>query len=490
MNAPQSISRLRRFSWHLVRCGFVAIQFACCEFSSAQEMVFPGASWEVASPESVLFDSVRLQDAIDRENAGESTNQWVIVRNGRVIWQGGTPDATQHVASVTKSFTSTALGLLVDDGRVTLNSLVKDYAPALAEDYGDATIRHFVTHTGGYLATGEFDLLPVNVGARPDDPFDPATPLFAPPGSQFAYTGTELDMLANVLTRAAGESLQELFTRRIAVPIGIKLDDFSWREFAAKDGTTITGGSGYYSDEQVEISASNLARLGHLLLNGGRWDGVQLLSEEWIEQATQVQVPVSVPTHPLSASASTAGPGEYGLGWWVKADRFAAVGYGDNYLIVNPSLNLVIAGLGGIPINWDNFAGRIESSVMNLVWDAAGDGTWGERDVVDGRLRRLSESGGPLTIYPAPHTGNAIVKSNLVHVTGDERVNVLNIESGGVTIDPPGRLHVGRQLLSNPGTTLDIGGALRVGQLDIAGTTVRRSRRLRAKCPNQPEIRR
>ena len=265
----------------------------------------------------------------------------------------------------------------------------------MAEDYGEATLRHFVTHTSGYLAVGEFDVLPVNVGARPDDPFDPATPLFAPPGSQFAYTGTEMDMLANVLTRAAGESLQELFTRRIAVPIGMKLDDFSWREFAANDGATITGGSGYYSDQQVEISASNLARLGHLFLNGGQWDGVQLISDEWVEQATQVQVPVSVPRHPLSA---TDGPGEYGLGWWVKADRFAAVGYGDNYLIVNPSLNLVIAGLGGIPMNWDNFAGRIESAVMNLVWDAAGDGTWDEMDALEGKSRWRSENGDPLTI--------------------------------------------------------------------------------------------
>ena len=130
MNAPLSISLLRRFVSRFVPCGFLAVFFVGSgAFSSAQEMVFPGASWEIASPESVLFDSLKLQEAIDQESAGESTDRWVIVRNGRVIWQGGTPDATQPVASVTKSFTSTALGLLVDDGRVTLDALSKTTYP-------------------------------------------------------------------------------------------------------------------------------------------------------------------------------------------------------------------------------------------------------------------------------------------------------------------------------------------------------------------------
>jgi CubicO group peptidase (beta-lactamase class C family) len=104
----------------------------------ADESVFPGAAWQQATPESQGVDSAKLQAAVDylREAAGrEGVKRMVIVRNGRMIWRGPEADKPQGVWSVTKAFTSTAHGLLIEDGKCSLDTLAKDFDPELAEFY-------------------------------------------------------------------------------------------------------------------------------------------------------------------------------------------------------------------------------------------------------------------------------------------------------------------------------------------------------------------
>ena len=87
---------------------------------SAQQMIFPGETWQTATPESVLVDSAKLQRAVELlDVSADSIEEMVIVKNGRVIWQGNNVSHAQPVHSVTKSFTSTVMGLLVDDGIIT-----------------------------------------------------------------------------------------------------------------------------------------------------------------------------------------------------------------------------------------------------------------------------------------------------------------------------------------------------------------------------------
>jgi CubicO group peptidase (beta-lactamase class C family) len=77
----------------------------------------------------------------------------------------------------------------------------------------------------------------------------------------------------------------------------------------------VNGGSGN-ADKHILISAREMARVGHLFLNGGRWKQRQLLSDKWIAEATRVQVPVTLPLgHPPS---NIDGRGVYGLNWWVN----------------------------------------------------------------------------------------------------------------------------------------------------------------------------
>jgi CubicO group peptidase (beta-lactamase class C family) len=159
-----------------------------------------------------------------------------------------------------------------------------------------------------------------------------------------------------ILTRIAGEPLQDLFKRRIADPIGMDPNEWRWGDFGRREGVTINGGSGN-SNNHIFISARQIARLGLLFLNRGNWNGRQLISEKWVEMATKPQVPASLPLWPDSGAD---GRGVYGFNWWVngvKADgrrkwpgapvgTYAASGYNNNDMFVIPEWNMVIVRLG------------------------------------------------------------------------------------------------------------------------------------------------
>jgi CubicO group peptidase (beta-lactamase class C family) len=327
--------------------------------TASSQTAFPGPDWEVATPQSQGLDRQKLSAAVAwfEENAPrDGVRELAIVRNGRLVWQGDDIDKRHGVWSCTKSFTSTVLGLLVDDGKCTLDTKAKDFVPELAEKYPDLTLRQLATMTSGYRAVGDEPQGNYKHGPS-STPFNPGEPLFAPPGSQYAYWDSAMNLFGLVLTRIAGEPLEDLFQRRIAGPIGMHEKNWDWGDYATIDGTAINGGAGN-SNKHVFITARDMARLGHLFLNRGNWNGRQLVSDKWIAEATRIHVPADLPwAHPDSDIDAR---GAYGLNWWVNGVRadgqrlwpgaphgtFAAVGHNNNRLFVVPEWNMVVVRLG------------------------------------------------------------------------------------------------------------------------------------------------
>jgi len=350
----------------------------------AHEMVFPGSDWQHATPESEGVNSSRLTDAVEyfKAHSGrDGVRELIIVRNGRVIWLGDNVDKVHGVWSCTKSFTSTVLGLLIDEGKCTLETRAAEHLPELATHYPDVTLRHFTTMTSGYRAIGDEPRGTYRHGPS-RTPFDPSPePLFSPPGSKFAYWDSAMNMFALVLTRIAGEPLEELFRRRIADPIQMNSSKWDWGDLATIDGIVINGGSGN-SQKHMFISARDMARFGHLYLNAGRWNGQQLISRDWVRQATSVQVPATRPWQSRSE-----GPGCYGFNWWTNgqipegqrkwpsapAGTFAAEGHNNNRCFVVPEWNMVVVRLGLdeeadfriAAETWDAFLGLIGKSLAD-----------------------------------------------------------------------------------------------------------------------------
>jgi len=326
---------------------------------AASEMTFPGEQWQQAKPESQDVDSAKLDEAVSylKSNSGpDGVTELVIIRNGCMIWKGTNIDKVHGVWSLTKSFTSTVLGLLIDDGRATLDTLAKDYVPSMAEVYPDVTLRHFTTMTSGYYAVGDEPRGSYKHGPSLT-PFSPAqTPLFKPPGSRYAYWDSAMNQFANVLTRIADEPIEDLFKKRIADPIGMDRTKWDWGDFGVIDGIVVNGGSGN-GNKHIQISARELARFGHLFLNRGKWKDKQLISASWVDMATKPHVPASTPLEPLSGAD---GRGVYGFNWWANgiqpdgkrswpgapADTYSASGFNNNDMFVIPAWNMVIVRLG------------------------------------------------------------------------------------------------------------------------------------------------
>jgi CubicO group peptidase (beta-lactamase class C family) len=343
--------------------------------------VFPGRKWEEVTPESQGIHSAKLRDAVallERTVGTNGVQELVIVRNGRIVWKGDEIDRVHGIWSFTKSFTSTVLGLLIEDGKCTLETPAAKYVPALGKDYPTVTLRHFVTMTSGYRARGDEPVEGYLHGPS-KTPFTPGEqPLFTPPGSQYAYWDSAMNQLGHVLTRIAGKPLEAILKQRIADPIGIRTNKWQWGHFEV-DGLKVNGGSGN-AGKHVQTCAREAARFGLLFLNKGKWGDRQLISAQWVEQATRVHVPATTPW--AQPESDIDGRGVYGFNWWVNglkpdglrkfpaapAGMFWASGHNNNKCFVVPEWNMVIVRLGldgKAPDKvWNDFLLQLAEAVM------------------------------------------------------------------------------------------------------------------------------
>jgi CubicO group peptidase (beta-lactamase class C family) len=308
---------------------------------------YPGPHWAAVDPAAVGLDSALLDAAARRfgEVCGRDGHaQIVVVRGGHVAWQGEEADLVHPVWSCTKSFLSTCLGLLWDDGRCSPETRAAEIMPELATAYPELSLGHLASFTGGFASV-------------PGPSLAPASPLH-PPGAAMHY-GEQSDLLALLLTRVAGEPLRELFMRRIGRPIGIDDEALVWgRQELPEESVAVQGGTGRPSGG-ISTSALAFARFGLLYARGGIWNGEQLISRRYLDEATTVRVPATTPPHDPKGWYSCL-PGRYGLNWWVNGRDasgtlvwpslpegcFAAQGNRNNICVIIPDWDLVIVREG------------------------------------------------------------------------------------------------------------------------------------------------
>ncbi len=307
---------------------------------------FPGPEWRTAAPGIQGVDAAKLAAAMDylASVCGPAgVHETVVVRNGVILWQGDRVRHRNVIWSCTKSFLSTCLGLLWDDGKCAPADFAWKYFPELKADYPAVTLEQLATFTSGYDC--------------PDgQPLKPMPPMYKP-GTAMHYSA-QSDLLAAILTRIAGESLESLFMRRIGREIGLTGESFRWDSRGTLDGIPLNGGSGF-PGSGVQCSALGLARFGWFYANGGCWNGKRLISRRYLDYATVPRVPPTLPPHEPNGWYKVL-PGSYGLNWWVNgttpqgrrmwphapAATFAAQGNNNAICFVVPDWNLVIIRLG------------------------------------------------------------------------------------------------------------------------------------------------
>lgn len=301
------------------------IYLAAARLLAADATAWPVPDWQTASPESQGMSAAGVEKVRDwlRDN-GSKTG--LVVRHGRIVGEwyfaDAQPSSKYLVYSTSKSFASTAAGVAIAQGKIKLETRVGDLLPDVSPpEKAQITVRQILSMTTGVHNNPKFGELPQRFTyALQEAPMDHA------PGTKWQYNNTGLALLGPLLFKATGEQLDALLKEQVFKPIGIRESDWSWD---SNEGYTLP-----YSG--LHITARALARFGLLFLNKGKWQDRQVVSAEWVAEATS-------PSQDLEKS--------YGYLWWNNSankwkggptDAYAALGRFDNNMFVVPSLDLIV----------------------------------------------------------------------------------------------------------------------------------------------------
>ncbi len=292
--------------------------------------VWPGKDWEQASPGSQGL-SAKALDAAAAYAEKHGGGSGCIIRHGYLVKEWGSLTTKADIKSATKgSVGTTMLGLAVDAGLVKLDDLAQKHYPQIGVEQADnrkewlaeITIRHLATMTAGF-----------------DDGRPPK--LLHRPGAKGIYSNDTSNMLAELLTLRFNEDLSTILKQKVLDPIGMPADQWAWREnrFRPK---TINGLKSREFASGITITHRALARIGYLYLRDGEWNGKRILSKEFVRNATQ---PTDLPA-PWPYYAFYWGSNAKGTYPGMPRDAFWALGLGDSFVVVCPSLDLVAVRLG------------------------------------------------------------------------------------------------------------------------------------------------
>ena len=281
----------------------------------------------------MLNDGLLAADATIRTHPDLAhTLKLLVAQHGEIVFERCYRDSGPtdlHCAhSVTKSFTSTLVGILAGDGLLSLDAPVSALvdAPAFRTDPTKAaiTVRHLLTMSSGLYGHGWWDIDELENRHEPVLEGALEAPLVAAPGWGFLYNNGAAHVLSAVIEAVTATPAADVAAERLFGPLGI--DRWMW----PTDPQGRHWGCG-----GLELTARDLLKLGLLYLNGGSWNGTRTVDEGYVRTATS----------PLIEGGPPEACG-YGLLWWV-ADRaspphFFAGGYGGQYVVVVPELDLVV----------------------------------------------------------------------------------------------------------------------------------------------------
>ncbi len=347
------------------------------------EPYWPTDAFRSADPAMLGFDPAKLQMAIDHDTPQTSTQAILVVRHGYLAAEeyfGSFTAATRHESySMAKSFTSALIGIAIERGLVAgTDERLCMYYPQdwdcddAADPRSRITIDHAMNLSTGLRwsedwrtgASGANDAYNLNLLATAL-----SREAVTEPGTEVRYSTGDPALLTGVLQEATGMSALEFAQEVLLGPIGAS--DVRWNSDSSGRTTTYAG---------LQATAVDYARFGYLFLNGGVWDGEQLVPAEWVELTTRaldpcadwyrylwhVNMPVRLGIQDPSCPTMFCPPTEFAN---VPPDGFFAEGVNGQFVFVVPSADLVVVRLAtdspGIE-NWDTYA----RTLLGLVLDA------------------------------------------------------------------------------------------------------------------------
>jgi CubicO group peptidase (beta-lactamase class C family) len=334
----------------------VTAVLAAAVAAPAASAATPGPSWRTVSPAAVGLDAAKLDRIAQTAKNGKS-NCFVVVRDGKLAgewyFNGTGPNTTQDVYSVTKSLTSTLVGIAQDEGKLQIGARASSWIPAWSGTPSDpVTIQELLSMDSGRQWSFQTDYEQL-LSAPDRTAFASGLGQSQPPATHWTYNNAAVQTLEQVLRTATGEDVATFAKQQLFAPLGMTHTSM---------GRDKAGNPQMF--EGLQSTCRDLARFGELMLDEGSWGGKRIVSSSWVAQAT--------------GRSSTTLNAAYGYLWWLNrsgpivsplaaigvagaksqttrhgqmvkgapAAMYWAIGLGDQLIQVDPGTKTVVVRLG------------------------------------------------------------------------------------------------------------------------------------------------
>lgn len=285
-----------------------------------------------SSPEAQGISSKGIRAFLAATNAsGIGWHSFMLLRHGHVVaegwWKPFEPLFKHTLYSLSKSFTSTAIGLLVKDGKLDIDAAVASFFPgelpaAASDHFKQMKVKHLLTMNTGHAE----DTMPkLRASGDAWTKTFLAQPVEFEPGTHFLYNTGATYMLGAIVHKITGQTLAAFLGPRLFQPLGIK--DYDWE--TSPQGLN-TAGYG------LRVKTEDIAKFGQLYLQKGKWNDKEIVSAAWVQEATSYQ------------TKSQEGNGDWSQGygyqfWRCKPGFYRGDGAYGQFCIVMPEQDAVMA---------------------------------------------------------------------------------------------------------------------------------------------------
>jgi CubicO group peptidase (beta-lactamase class C family) len=330
-----------------VGAAVLAVGLSGCAAGTSGGQTIDAGGLPTATPTDLGFDDEAL-DRIADDAAALGSTCFLVARHGKVVlaryWNGGGAETAQEVFSVTKSVTSTLVGLAAADGDLSIDDAASTYIDEWRGTPSEAvTVRQLLSGVSGRFWSMNSDYHEL-IEAPDRTAYAVGLDQQEEPGTRWVYNNAAVQTLDAVLRSATGTDPATFAEERLFAPLG--MDDTRMTDDDSGHSTNVFFG--------MQSTCPDLARFGTLFAQHGEWDGRQVLPQSWVDEAT------GQPSQPLNAA--------YGLLWWLnrkgpveapgggaadqlapgaREELFAAQGLGGQVVLVDPRSGTVVVRLGG-----------------------------------------------------------------------------------------------------------------------------------------------
>lgn len=316
----------------------------------------PDNDWNTATLEEVSLSVDSFENMFNRQNLDNlNIDSILVIKDNQLVFEQYFPGVTANgtainydkdtphtVFSVSKSVTSLALGIAIDQGFIfSVDDAVVDYLPDHSNmlsvgEKANLTLDDSLSMQAGF-AWNELTGTSFQQFTQASDSvsFVVSQALTSTPGTIFTYNTGVTHMVGEVINGATGMNVDDYTNTHLFNDMNIT--NFSWSRHA--DGTVLAGSG-------LNMTPRDMAKIGQLMLNEGVWNGSELISDDWVEQSTRAQANMR----------STPTANGYGYFWWLRdfelennttTPAFFAAGYGGQYIYVLPELDMVVVFTSG-----------------------------------------------------------------------------------------------------------------------------------------------